>query len=270
MARDIRKLHPELQEKIARLKALCAAEGLPLGIGECVRTAAEQDALYAQGRTKPGSIVTNARGSSYASQHQWGIAFDFYKNVSGHAYDDIPFFNRVGALAKSIGLAWGGDWTSPVDRPHLYLPYWGDTPAPLKKQYGNPAAFFASWGTSGGGAGTQISGKLTVDGYWGAATTRRLQQIFDTPADGIVSHQYVGWRDKNPGISGSFQWEENPRNGSALIRAIQKKVGVTADGFLGPETIRGMQKWMGTEADGYFSGPSACIRALQRWCNDQA
>ena len=76
--RDITKLHPLLQEKINQLKIECAKQGLVIAIGECLRTVAEQDALYAQGRTKPGTKVTNAKGSTYSSMHQWGVAFDFY------------------------------------------------------------------------------------------------------------------------------------------------------------------------------------------------
>lgn len=145
MARDIKQLHPRLQAKVEELKALCKKEGLNIGIGECFRSVAEQDKLYAQGRTTSGSIVTNAKGSTYSSQHQWGIAFDFFKNVKGHEYDDTAFFNKVGALAKSIGLAWGGDWKSPVDKPHLYLPDWGSTTTKLKKQYGTFEKFKATW-----------------------------------------------------------------------------------------------------------------------------
>ena len=126
MGREINKLHPRLQKIISQLQEECRKENLFLGIGDCFRTVAEQDALYAQGRTKPGSIITNAPGSSYSSQHQWGIAFDFYKNVSGHAYDDDAFFQRVGDIGKSLGLGWGGDWSGFVDRTHLYLPDWGD------------------------------------------------------------------------------------------------------------------------------------------------
>ncbi len=148
MARDVKQLHPRLQEKIVQLQTLCNKEGLKLGIAECFRSAAEQNALYAQGRTKSGSIVTNAPGSSYSSQHQWGIAFDFYKNVSGHAYDDDAFFRRVGQLGKSIGLGWGGDWHSIVDKPHLYLPDWGSGTGILKSTYGTFANFKKTWGTA--------------------------------------------------------------------------------------------------------------------------
>ena len=143
--RDIKQLHPELQAKIEQLKKLCESKGLPLGIGECLRTVAEQDALYAQGRTKPGKVVTNAKGSSYSSQHQWGIAFDFFKNVKGQEFSDTAFFKTVGALAKSIGLGWGGDWKSPVDMPHCYLDKWGSTTSKLKSQYKTPDKFKATW-----------------------------------------------------------------------------------------------------------------------------
>lgn len=152
MGRDITKLHPELQGKIETLKKLCAAEGLALGIGECFRTVAEQDELYAQGRTKPGSIVTNGKGSSYQSQHQWGIAVDFFRNIKGQEYTSNQFFADVAKIAKGLGLGWGGDWKSFVDRPHLYLPDWGSTTSVLKQRYGTPEAFMATWPTA---AGTQ-------------------------------------------------------------------------------------------------------------------
>lgn len=144
--RNINQLHPVLQLKVSDLEDLCSRNGLKIGISECLRTAAEQDAFYAQGRTKPGNIVTNARGSTYSSQHQWGIAFDFYRNDGKGLYNDSDgFFYKVGNLAKSIGLAWGGDWTSIKDKPHLYLPQWGSTTAQLKQKYGTPDKFFASW-----------------------------------------------------------------------------------------------------------------------------
>ncbi len=150
MSRNINELHPRLQEKVSELKELCKNNGLIIGIGECLRTVAEQEELYAQGRTKPGNIVTNARGTSYSSQHQWGIAFDFYRNDGTGAYNESGnFFERVGSLAKTIGLGWGGDWTSIKDRPHLYLPDWGSTATKLKQQYGTPENFMKTWENPG-------------------------------------------------------------------------------------------------------------------------
>ncbi|MDD3267239.1 MAG: M15 family metallopeptidase [Burkholderiales bacterium] len=146
MARDINVLHPTLQKLIAQLKIKCKNQGLIIGIGECYRTVAEQDALYAKGRTTVGNIVTNAKGSSYSSMHQWRIAVDFYRNDGKGAYNNSDkFFNRVGKIGQSLGLEWGGSWTSPVDLPHFQLPDWGSTPSKLKKMYGTPDNFKASW-----------------------------------------------------------------------------------------------------------------------------
>lgn len=144
--RDITLCHPRLQQLASKLTSECKKQNLKIKIGETLRTAAEQDALYAQGRTKPGNIVTNAKGSTYSSQHQWGIAFDFFRNDGSGAYNESgKFFEKVGAIAKSIGLSWGGDWKNPVDRPHLYLGDWGSTTAKLKQQYGTIEKFKKTW-----------------------------------------------------------------------------------------------------------------------------
>lgn len=151
MARDITKLHPELQKKIKELQKACEKQGLKIGIGECVRTKAEQDALYAQGRTKPGSIVTKVKYPD--SMHCWGVAFDFYLLMDidgdGKTNDDTynnskKTFEKVGKIGKSIGLEWGGDWSF-SDKPHFQLPEWGSTPSKLKSLYGTPEKFMKSW-----------------------------------------------------------------------------------------------------------------------------
>ena len=144
--RDITLCHPRLQKLITQLTSECANAGLPIKIGESFRSVTEQDALYAQGRTQPGSIVTNARGSSYSSQHQWGIAADFYRADGKGAYNESgDYFKKVGELAKNLGLGWGGDWKSIVDKPHLYLPDWGSGTNILKQRYGTFEAFKKTW-----------------------------------------------------------------------------------------------------------------------------
>lgn len=146
--KDITLCHPKLQLLAAKMIEECEKQGLKIKIGETFRTAAEQEELYAQGRTKPGSIVTNAKGSSYSSQHQWGIAFDFYRNDGKGAYNEEgQFFIKVGKAAKAVGLGWGGDWTSIVDKPHVYLTDWGSTPKKLKELYKTPEAFMKTWET---------------------------------------------------------------------------------------------------------------------------
>lgn len=144
--RDITKLHPKLQDKIAELEVLCKKNGLKIKITECLRTVAEQDALYAQGRTKPGKIVTNAKGSTYSSMHLWGVAVDVCRDDGkGAYYDNDGFFTKVGKLGQSIGLEWGGSWKSIVDKPHFQLPDWGSTTSKLKSLYGTPENFFKTW-----------------------------------------------------------------------------------------------------------------------------
>ena len=128
--RDISLCHPRLQRIASAWMKACATEGITVAISETLRTAAEQDALYAQGRTKPGNIVTNAKGSSYRSQHQWGIAFDFYfkmdidgdGKISDDAYNDSKgYFKRFGTpeqfmktwLPEQIKTGWkqeDGGW----------------------------------------------------------------------------------------------------------------------------------------------------------------
>lgn len=144
--RDINQLHPVLQKKVKELQLLCELKGYKIGISECLRTVAEQDALYAKGRTTAGVRVTNAKGSSYSSMHQWGVAFDVYRNDGKGAYNDSDgFFSKVGALGISIGLEWGGTWKNPQDKPHFQLPDWGSTPANLRRIYGTPQKFMNTW-----------------------------------------------------------------------------------------------------------------------------
>ena len=151
---DRRKLHPWLNYKLGLLLKQCEKAGIYLIITQGFRSKAEQDALYAQGRTKKGNIVTNAKGSDYSSQHQWGIAFDialkYDVDGDGRITDDT--YNNKGikdvakiAKSKKVGLAWGGDWVSPVDTPHFYLGKWGDTPSQLKKKYGVFDNFKKTW-----------------------------------------------------------------------------------------------------------------------------
>ena len=103
--RNINDLHPKLQEKVRELVKKCADKGIKIGIGECVRTVEEQDELYAKGRTTAGSVVTNAKGSSYSSMHQWGVAVDFYLimdvDKDGKTSDDA--FNDATGLFEEVG-----------------------------------------------------------------------------------------------------------------------------------------------------------------------
>lgn len=140
------KLHPWLDYKLGLLLKRCEEKGIYLIITEGFRTKEYQDQLYEQGRSESGKIVTNARGSSYSSQHQWGIAFDIAINDSKKLYDSA-IIKKVAVIAKSskVGLAWGGDWKGLVDTPHFYLGKWGSTTNKLKKKYGALGQFKKYW-----------------------------------------------------------------------------------------------------------------------------
>ena len=111
---------------------------------------------------------------------------------------------------------------------------------------------------------------IAVDGTWGCDTTRKAQEVFGTPVDGIVSNQLSWWRSENPGLlDSSFEWEDFMEGGSSLIVAIQKWCGANVDGYIGSNTISCMQQKLGTPVDGYVSNPSSMVSAFQRWLNEQ-
>lgn len=125
-------------------------------------------------------------------------------------------------------------------------------------------------GTSTSKPSNELKGHIIdVDGKWGTDTTKKAQEVFGTTVDGKVTDQYKIYEAQNPGLI-AFEWKDNPSDyGSELIRAIQKKVGATVDGHIGPETIKAMQKYFGTVQDGYVSNPSDMVKAFQRWLNKQ-
>ncbi|MCR5429934.1 MAG: M15 family metallopeptidase [Eubacterium sp.] len=139
------KLHPYLQLKLKQALKKCNDKGIYLIITEGIRTKKYQDSLYAQGRTKPGAIVTYARGNSYSSQHQWGIAFDIAINGPKKTNYNVNLLAKAAKIIKKTGLAWGGDWNGFSDMPHFYLKTWGATPAKLKRTYKKPSKFKKYW-----------------------------------------------------------------------------------------------------------------------------
>lgn len=117
-------LHPQLLEKVYRVLAAMSALGFPMRICQGVRTVAEQQALYAQGRTAPGAMVTNCDGVIKKSNHQRG-ADGYGRAVDCCFLGPTPFigpFDVYGAAGQALGLRWGGTFTTLIDRPHLELP----------------------------------------------------------------------------------------------------------------------------------------------------
>lgn len=119
-------LNPYLELKRVELISKAGEIGIDLITTSGLRTFAEQTRLYNQGRTTPGSIVTNARAGE--SWHNWGFAFDVaFDNGRGTAtWDEYDMngngsddWQEIGAIGRSIGLEWGGDWANFLDRPHF-------------------------------------------------------------------------------------------------------------------------------------------------------
>jgi len=90
-----------------------AQAGIDLLVTSTYRDFASQTALYAQGRTTPGRVVTNAKAGQ--SMHNFRIAFDvvplrFGKPVWGTSGKDGKLWAQLGAIGESVGLEWAGRW----------------------------------------------------------------------------------------------------------------------------------------------------------------
>ena len=115
-------VHPELKRRVEILLRQLAAQGLTVEVVQGFRTAEEQDALYDQGRTKPGKKVTNAK--RWQSNHNYGLAVDLCPFVEGKPNWDAPFsvWQQIGRTSEGLGLEWGGRWAKLRDLPHVQLP----------------------------------------------------------------------------------------------------------------------------------------------------
>lgn len=115
-------LHPKLRGvAIAAWTEAQAAmpSNVQIIVTQSLRTFAESDALYAQGRTKPGAIVTKAAaGQSY---HNYGLAFDFEMLTNGKPDWTVgPNWMKVVEIMKKHGFSWGGDFPEGFhDNPHF-------------------------------------------------------------------------------------------------------------------------------------------------------
>lgn len=117
-SRDIDLLRSDVAENCRQWLARCQTAGLAVLVTNTVRDAEYQAWLYEQGRTRPGSIVTNGKIPTFHSVEA-GLAFDFCQNIKGREYSDPAFFQAAAAIAKEQGFSWGGDWASFPDRPHI-------------------------------------------------------------------------------------------------------------------------------------------------------
>lgn len=109
-SRSLSDLNPKVAAMCSEFISLCKVAGIDVIITSTYRDAESQNELYAQGRTKPGKKVTNAKaGQSY---HNWRVAFDFCPIVNGKCqWGDDALWTKCGEIAEGIGLEWAGRWT---------------------------------------------------------------------------------------------------------------------------------------------------------------
>ena len=110
-------------------------------------------------------------------------------------------------------------------------------------------------------------GGITEDGYWGPRTTAALQEVLGTPIDGVVSSQEVENRSILRACTDGWEWETDP-DGSAVIAAMQARLGCPDDGIMGPVTINALSARYGIEGDGVLSDPSLTVAAMQAALNN--
>lgn len=113
------------------------------------------------------------------------------------------------------------------------------------------------------GGASKKGANIAEDGYWGNATSKALQDALGTPVDGVISGQYN--TSTTRALTGKVTYG---KYGSTVIKALQRKVGVKADGLLGPGTVRALQRHLGTPVDGVISRPSLMVEELQRRLNE--
>lgn len=148
--------------------------------------------------------------------------------------------------------------------PGRYYPY-------LKDIQAQATALYQSGKAPSGpqeGLGTTSSGKLVIDGEIGYSSCRRLQEWLGAPyMDGILSGQLK----TQATYIRNFRWcVSYGRGGSVTVKLLQKKVGASADGYMGRETISKLQSWLNRSGyklsvDG-IAGPATC-KALQNYLN---
>jgi peptidoglycan L-alanyl-D-glutamate endopeptidase CwlK len=114
-------VYPGLASLVTQMSQILTFD---IEVTQGLRTWAEQDALYAQGRTTPGEIVTHAPGGY--SWHNFGLAVDLVPEDLAPGQPDWnlshPSWARMVSVAESVGLVSGAEWHgADLDTPHVQL-----------------------------------------------------------------------------------------------------------------------------------------------------
>lgn len=159
----------------------------------------------------------------------------FISNAHDAKYFDSHLTEVATAILKAAGIAVNGSAPAPV------------APAPSKPSTSTPS-----------------KKAMNVDGDWGTTTTTWLQEAFGTAADGEVWHQWAP--NRQPAFVAGWKYD-NSGDGSPLVRAMQRWLGVDPDGIWGRKTTKALQGKMGTKVDGELWRHSPCVMEMQRRLN---
>ena len=231
----LKKIHPELARRVRTLIDNLAKAGMQIEVVQGLRTFAEQDALFAQGRTKPGKVVTNARGGQ--SNHNYGLAVDVVPFNDNKPNWDAPnsIWVAIGAEAEKLGLEWGGNWKKFIDKPHIQMP-------------GLSVKQCVACFNKGG-----------LEAVW-AAATHMLHGTTDAPdtrkPTGPPPEHILHLKDRGEGV-------RMIQTRLAALKLLEEK---DVDGFFGPRTdaaVKKFQSMQGLKADGIV-GPRTRVALMSR------
>ena len=118
-SRSLDDLIAPAKERVERFIALCKDNGIDLLVTSTYRDNESQQALYEQGRTTAGKVVTNAKAGD--SWHNWRCAVDVVPMVNGKPnWDGLhPVWDQIGKLGEQAGLEWAGRWRTFKELAHF-------------------------------------------------------------------------------------------------------------------------------------------------------
>lgn len=128
-SRNINDLHPRLRAIFVRFDTAMIKAGIDFIVTCTYRSNADQDRLFAQGRTAGGRVVTNAKAGQSKHNHVGidekpeSLAFDIVIMTDGKPdwNVDNPSWKIAGKIGRSVGLTWAGDWVRFKEFPHFEI-----------------------------------------------------------------------------------------------------------------------------------------------------